>query len=173
MYLSCYRGAEYLTKREDWDGKTLVVMGTSQGGLQSLMTAGFHPSITAALANVPAGCDMLGPDVGRTPGWPQWWRCVQGRDAAKVREASRYYDVANFTPHIKCPVLVSAGLIDETCPPAGILAAVNQIHAPKEIVILPKSNHQGDHNTQAAYNHRCYDVWLPALRQGKAAPVRN
>ena len=173
MYLSCYRCAEYLTKREDWDGKTLVVMGTSQGGLQSLMTAGFHPSITAALANVPAGCDMLGPDVGRTPGWPQWWRCVQGRDAAKVREASRYYDVANFTPHIKCPVLVSAGLIDETCPPAGILAAVNQIHAPKEIVILPKSNHQGDHNTQAAYNHRCYDVWLPALRQGKAAPVRN
>ena len=31
MYLSCYRAAEYLSQREDWDGKTLVVMGGSQG----------------------------------------------------------------------------------------------------------------------------------------------
>lgn len=173
MYLSCYRAADYLTKRPDWDGKTLVVMGSSQGGLQALMTAGLHPKITAALANVPAGCDMLGPEVGRTPGWPQWWTRVEGKDAAKVREASRYYDVANFAPRIKCPVLVSAGLLDETCPPAGILAALNQISAPKEVLILPKSNHQGDGNTQAAYNYRCYNVWLPTLCQGKPAPVQN
>jgi cephalosporin-C deacetylase len=32
MYLSCYRAAEYLTQRADWDGKTLVVLGQSQGG---------------------------------------------------------------------------------------------------------------------------------------------
>ncbi len=37
MYLSCYRAAEYLSQRDDWDGKTLVVMGTSQGGLQSII----------------------------------------------------------------------------------------------------------------------------------------
>lgn len=173
MYLSCYRAADYLTQRPDWDGKTLVVMGSSQGGMQSLMTAGLHPRITAALANVPAGCDMLGPNAGRAPGWPQWLTRVEGKDAAKVREASRYYDVANFAPRIKCPVLVSVGLLDETCPPAGILAAMNLISAPKEIVLLPKSNHQGDGNTQAAYNDRCYNVWLPALREGRPAPVRD
>src|SRR5690606_7418685 len=33
MYLSCYRAAQYLTERPDWNGETLVVMGTSQGGL--------------------------------------------------------------------------------------------------------------------------------------------
>ena len=32
MYLSCYRAVEYLKTRPDWDGKTLVVMGDSQGG---------------------------------------------------------------------------------------------------------------------------------------------
>ncbi len=174
MYLSCYRAVEYLTHRPDWDGKTLVVMGDSQGGQQTLMIAGLHPEkITAALALVPAGCDMLGPDTGRKGGWPQWYDWTTGKDPQKVHEASRYYDTANFTPHIQCPVLVGLGLIDETCPPAGVLAAVNQIQSPKEVVILPKSGHQDNHGTQAFYNQRRYGAWLPALRQGKPAPVNQ
>jgi cephalosporin-C deacetylase-like acetyl esterase len=171
MYLSCYRAAEYLTSRPDWDGRTLVVTGGSQGGMQTLVTAGIFPRITAALAMVPAGCDMLGPVVGRKGGWPHWYGNVAGKDAAKVREASRYFDVANFTPDITCPVLVGVGLRDETCPPAGIFAAFNQITAPKEIVILPKSGHQDEHGTQAAYDERANKDWLPALRAGKPAPV--
>ena len=43
MYLSCYRAVEYLKTRPDWNGKTLVVMGDSQGGQQTLMIAGLHP----------------------------------------------------------------------------------------------------------------------------------
>ena len=174
MYLSCYRAVEYLKKRPDWNGKTLVVMGDSQGGQQTLMIAGLHPkNITAALALVPAGCDMLGPEIGRAPGWPHWYYNTEGKDPVKVRAASRYYDTANFTPHIKCPVLVGLGLVDETCPPAGVLAAANQISAPKQIVILPKSGHQDHHGTQAHYNQLRYSVWLPALREGKLAPVNQ
>jgi cephalosporin-C deacetylase-like acetyl esterase len=171
MYLSCYRAAEYLTKRPDWDGKTLVVMGGSQGGLQALMLAGLHPKISAALADVPAGCDMLGPDLGRAPGWPRWYYSLSdGTDSGLVREASRYYDVANFTPHIKCPVLVGLGLIDEVCPPAGVLAAVNQVFAPKEVIMFPKGAHNDDHGTHRPFDHKRDDVWLPALQQGKAVP---
>jgi cephalosporin-C deacetylase len=174
MYLSCHRAAEYLTLRPDWDGKTLVVMGGSQGGMQALMTAGLHPEkITAALAIVPAGCDMLGPEIGRAPGWPHWYSNTEGKDPEKVRQASRYYDVANFAPRIKCPVLVGLGLVDEVCPPAGILAAVNQITSPKELILLPKAGHQDEHNTHGAYVQRCYSVWLPALRQDKPPPVNR
>ena len=174
MYLSCYQAAEYLIKRKDWDGKTLVVMGASQGGMQTLMLAGLHPKkITAALALVPAGCDMLGPDIGRAPGFPQWYNITWGgKDSEKVHEASRYYDPANFASRIKCPVLVGVGLQDETSPPAGIFAAFNEISSPKEVVILPKSGHQDDHGTQSAYNQRS-DVWLSALRQGQPAPVSH
>ena len=170
MYLSCYRAAQHLTEHPDWDGKTLVVMGTSQGGLQALMTAGFHPKITAALANVPAGCDMLGPDAGRMPGWPMWVFNAQGKDEKKVREASRYFDIANFASRIKCPVLIGCGLIDETCPPEGILAAANQIRGRKEVVLLPQGPHQNENNSHAAYDKRCWQDWLPALRQGKPIP---
>lgn len=172
MFLSCYQAAEYLTHRPDWDGKTLVVLGTSQGGWQTLMIAGLHPKVTAALALVPAGCDMLGPDVGRRPGWPQWYDQTAGKDAARVHEASRYYDVANFTSRIRCPVLVGFGLIDQVCPPEGVMAAVNQIDAPKEVVILPRSQHQEINGSQRPFNVRCYEAWLPALREGKPAPVK-
>jgi cephalosporin-C deacetylase len=170
MYLSCYRAVDYLKSRPDWDGHIFVVTGGSQGGQQTLMTAGFHPGITAALAVVPAGCDMLGPDVGRRGGWPQWYGDTKGKDPAKVHEASRYFDVANFTPSITCPVLVGLGLVDETCPAAGILAAMNQVSSPKEVVIMAQATHQENH---AEIDHRLNDVWLPALLQGKSAPVAH
>jgi cephalosporin-C deacetylase-like acetyl esterase len=172
MYLSCYRAAEYLAERPDWDGKTLVVMGDSQGGMQSLVTAGLHPKITAALPLVPAGCDMLGPDIGRKGGWPQWYDGVRGKDALSVRAASRYYDVANFARRIRCPVLVGLGLLDETCPPAGVFAAVNQIQSAKEVVVLPTSGHQDRGGSQSAFRKRRDEAWLPALREGGPAPVR-
>jgi cephalosporin-C deacetylase-like acetyl esterase len=173
MYLSCYQAAEYLTHRPDWDGKTLAVMGTSQGGLQTLMIAGLHPKITAAMALVPAGCDMLGPNVGHRPGWPQWYDQTAGKDPEKVHLASRYYDVVNFASRIKCPVLVGTGLIDQVCPPEGVMAAVNQIDAPTEAVFLPVSAHQEVDGSQRPFNDRCYGAWLPALRSGNPAPVKK
>ena len=166
MYLSCYRAAQYLAERPDWNGQTLVVSGTSQGGMQALMTAGLHPKVSAALAMVPAGCDMTGPWAGRKPGWPQWFSYAGGKDTNKVAQASRYYDVVNFATHIGCPVLVGVGLIDETCPPEGVFAAYAQFQGPKEIVILPQSDHHGSHNTQAAYHSREKE-WLERLREGK------
>ncbi len=60
MFLSCRRAVDYLTQREDWDGKSLVVHGGSQGGYQAIVTAGIHPAVTAMAANVPAGCDHTG-----------------------------------------------------------------------------------------------------------------
>jgi cephalosporin-C deacetylase-like acetyl esterase len=174
MYLSCYRAVEYLTARPDWNGKTLVVMGDSQGGQQSIMIAGLHPKdITAALALVPANGDTLAPEAGRAPGWPHWYFNTEGKDPAKVREAGRYYDIANFARHIRCPVLVGLGLRDETCPPSSVLAAVNEITSPKEVVILPISGHQDEHGTQSGYDQRRYRGWLPALRQGKPAPIKQ
>ena len=137
MYLSCYRAAQYLTERTDWDGRTLVVTGGSQGGLQSIVTAGLHPKISAALACVPAGCDLNGPVAGRMPGWPMWYWKTQGKDEAKVRRAAGYYDVVNFASRVKCPVLIGVGLIDTTCPSPGVFAAYNQLQGPKEIVVLP------------------------------------
>jgi len=172
MYLGCYRAADYLANHPDWDGKTLVVMGTSQGGQQSLVTAGIHPKITAMLANVPAGCDVTAPQAGRAAGYPYFLN--NGRQRNKEKEAAqtgRYFDTANFATRIKCPALISMGLIDVSCPPAGVLAAANQFKGPKEVLILPLSDHHGNNNAQAPYWSRS-ETWLRTLAQGQEAPVK-
>jgi cephalosporin-C deacetylase len=95
------------------------------------------------------------------------------KDPNQVHEASRYYDTANFARHIKCTVLVGLGLRDEVCPPSSVFALENQITSPKEVIILPKSGHQNEYGSQAAYDQRRWGAWLPALRQGKPAPVNQ
>ena len=173
MYLSCYQAIEYLAHRSDWNGKVLVVTGQSQGGQQTLIIAGLHPKyITAAMALVPAACDMLAPTVGRAPGFPSWYFNTQDKNPARVRETSRYFDPVNFARHIKCPILIAMGLHDEKlAPPPSILAAANVITAPKEVLIMPQSGHTPVGDSQAPYYSRVYGAWLPALKQGKPAPV--
>ena len=77
----------------------------------------------------------------------------------------------NFAPRIKCPVLVGFGLIDEVCPPEGIMAAVNEINAPKEAIPLPRGEHMEIDGSHQAYYKRLNEAWLPALRDGKSPPV--
>jgi cephalosporin-C deacetylase len=144
MFLSCYRAADYLNERPDWNKKTLIVEGGSQGGYQTLVTAALHPAITAYAAGVPAGCDMNGKPSRRASGWPYW--LTKQKDPAKMLEASRYYDVVNFAPRIKAPGIIGLGLIDVTCPPEGVFAAINQIKPEKKVVIMPTVGHTGGQN---------------------------
>jgi len=169
MYLSAYRAADYLTQRPDWDGHNLVVTGTSQGGLQTIMLAGLHPKVTAGMANVPAGCDQSGILAGNACGWPALAFWLHGDEQKRVLEVSRYFDCMNFAPNIKCPLLVSAGMIDETCPPSGIFATVNQTKGPREVVVLPLSDHQGKNNTQKPMQDRMA-VWRQAILKGQLLP---
>lgn len=151
MFLSCYRACDYLTtERPDWNGKALVVHGGSQGGYQAIVTAGFHPKVTAFAANVPAGCDHTGKAAGRLPGWPNWaGRTWQGKDEGKMLAAARYFDAMNFATRIKCPALVGLGLVDPVCPPEGIFATINQFQGPKQVIVMPQADHGGNH--QAYY----------------------
>ncbi len=173
MYLSCYRAVEYLSQRSDLDGRTLVVTGGSQGGLQTVMVAGLNPKVTAIAACVPAGCDHTGDLIGRASGWPKWIRSLDGRDKDKVVEASKYYDVVNFARRVKCPALVGIGLIDTTCPPAGTIAMFNQIPGTeKRLVICPLSGHQNVKGSQNPY-YQVYGKWTDALSKGKPLDMGN
>jgi cephalosporin-C deacetylase-like acetyl esterase len=169
MYLSAYRAADYLTQRPDWDGHNLVVTGTSQGGLQTIMMAGLHLKVTAAMANVPAGCDQSGILVGNACGWPALAMWLKGEEQKRVLEVSRYFDCMNFAPNIKCPLLVSVGMIDETCPPSGIFSTVNQTKGPHEFVVLPLSDHQGKNNSQKPMMDRM-NAWRQAILKGQPLP---
>ena len=164
MYLACSRAVDYLSQRPDWDGRTLIVTGASQGGLQSFVTAGLNPKVTAMLVDVPAGCDNTCLQAGRATGWPNW---VPSLTDSKRMEASRYYDAVNFATRVTCPALIALGLLDTTARPAGILAAANQLSGSKEVLVMPNAAHQGDH---APFPARAA-AWKTALMAGKPAPI--
>ena len=170
MFLACSRAVDYLAGRPDWDGKTLVVSGTSQGGLQAFVTAGLNPKVTGMLALVPAGCDNSGTLAGRKPGWPYWMNNAKGKDEGKALETSKYFDAVNFAARVRCPALVGLGLIDTTSPPSGVFAAFNQLHGEKEVVVMPFSDHKGRNNTQAPYHARARE-WRKAWVEGRS-PVK-
>lgn len=167
MYLSCYRAADYLASRPEWNGEVMVVTGGSQGGMQALVTAAIHPKITGAVASVPAGCDQQAQISGRAPGWPSWPWIANNKDKTKVMQAAAYFDVVNFAPKIKCPILVGIGGIDTVCPPPGIYAALNQVKTAKEIVYMPLADHMGNH---AAYYSRT-GAWMSALMKKQTPPT--
>jgi cephalosporin-C deacetylase-like acetyl esterase len=137
MYLRDSRALDYVTSRPDWDGKTLVLMGTSMGGQQSLVLAGLRPEkITGVLVCVPSGTDANGDLHGRKAGYPNW-----PSDNPDVMKTAIYFDPINFASRIKAPVLAAMGFIDTTSPPAGVWTALNQITAPKEPLPMIESEH--------------------------------
>jgi cephalosporin-C deacetylase-like acetyl esterase len=162
MYLGDYRAAEYLASRADWDGRILVVMGTSMGGQQGFAVAGLDSRVTALIANVPAGCDLLGPLRGRAAPYPNW-----DVERPEVRRTGGYFDAVHFAPRIRARALVSVGFIDETTPPAGIWAAFNQVPGIKEAVPLVDSphNHMATPQEVLPYTRRSA-AWLAALARG-------
>jgi cephalosporin-C deacetylase len=163
MYLGDYRAVEYLASRPDWDGKTLVVMGTSMGGQQSLCVAGLNPKVTHVIVNEPAGCDTNGTLHGRTSGYPNW-----PSDDPAVMRTALYFDAVNFASRIEVPALVAIGFVDTVTPPVGIWIAFNEIRGPKEAVPMVDSphNHLATPEQQRPYTERSA-AWLAAILRGE------
>ena len=137
MYLRDTRAVDYITTRPDWDGKTIVILGTSMGGQQGIVTAALNPDrITALLVNEPSGGDTNGELHGRRAAYPNW-----PATDPQAMQAAQYFDTVNFASRIKAPTLASMGFIDRVVPPAGVWLALNQIPAPKEAVPMIEANH--------------------------------
>ncbi len=162
MYLADIRAVDYVSSLPEWDGKTLLVMGTSMGGQQSFCAAGLHPKVTHMITHVPAGADTHGYLHGRGSGYPNW-----PTDDPRVLETSRYFDTVNCAARIKVPSLVSMGFIDTSTPPVGIFIAFNQIRGYKEAVPLVDSphNHLATPEQQAPYTQRSTE-WMRTLVAG-------
>jgi cephalosporin-C deacetylase-like acetyl esterase len=168
MYLADYRAIDYVASHPEWDGKTLVCLGTSMGGQQSLCVAGLHPQVTHVMVNVPAGCDTNGPACGRQTSYPNF-----PVDNPKVAETSQYFDVVNFAPKIKATTLIALGFVDDVSAPAGIWTAFNLIPGPKQIVPLVDSphNHLATPEQQEPWVRES-NRWLGELVQGEPVSLR-
>jgi cephalosporin-C deacetylase-like acetyl esterase len=135
MFLREVRAIDFLCSQPEWNGKTVVVFGSSQGGFQAFAAGGIDERVTFIAAGVPAGCDHTGEMVGRINGWPKIVpKLPDGKPDPKVQEVSRYFDNVNFATHTKAKgAQVTVGFIDTTCPPSTVYAAYNALPIPKSI----------------------------------------
>ncbi len=128
MFLREVRALDFLCSQPEWDGKTVVVYGSSQGGFQAFAAAYLDPRVTFFAAGVPAGSDHTGVAAGRVAGWPKIVPVTDGKPDPKVVEAARYFDNMNFAAHTKAKgAVVTVGFIDQTCPPSSVYAAFNAL----------------------------------------------
>ena len=143
VYLSCVRAVDYIFSLSAFDGDRLAVVGGSQGGALSIVTAGLDNRIKYLVPYFPALCDLTGYLSGRAGGWPHMFSNVDISDPvtkAKVKTAG-YYDVVNFARYVQAPGIYSWGYNDDVCPPTSMYAAYNVIEAPKELYIAAETGH--------------------------------
>lgn len=142
VYFRVLRALEFLATRPEWDGKTLIILGGSQGGGLALAGAALDPRVTFIVANVPGLTDHTGMVAGRIAGWPKAIPVgADGKPDLKVLEAMRYYDGVNFAARIKIPVHMEVGFIDVICPPTASYAAYNNLGGKKTMVTHPDRGH--------------------------------
>ena len=128
------RALEYLKSRPEWNGKDLLAVGGSQGGIQSIWAGALVPGVSEVRASIPWNCDIGGTELGRNRG--DWY--------VKWVPALGYYDACNHGKRIPktCKLVVpGAGMGDYTCPPTGVLAFYNAVTAPKEMTLVQNMEH--------------------------------
>ncbi|HEY1824095.1 MAG TPA: alpha/beta fold hydrolase [Trebonia sp.] len=126
-------------------GSQIAVTGGSQGGALALAAAALRPDIVRVChADVPFLCDIqraitLAPR-GPYPEIPEF--LAENTDLIEpTLNTLRYIDCALLARRITATTLMSAGLMDDICPPSTVFAAYNAINADKEIAVFPYSGH--------------------------------
>lgn len=169
MFLRLVRAIDFLTTQPEWNGRDLIVYGSSQGGFQAFAAAGIDERVSAICAGVPAGSDHTGVAVGRVNGWPKFIPSLPVTvPDPKVLEAVRYFDNVNFAArtHAK-EAIVTVGFIDTTCPPTGVYAAYNALPIRKEIFNDVKAGHTNTPEASRAMSEFARRIILEALAAKK------
>lgn len=163
VFLGCLRANDFLTSLPQYDGKNLGVIGGSQGGVLSIMTAALDPRVRVLSASYPAMSDMTGYIENRAGGWFHSFKETENRTKEKIETAS-YYDAVNFAKRLKIPGLYSFGYNDEVCPPTSMFASYNSISSPKKLLLGLEMGHSNSPEQGERINKWMEDF----LKTGKA-----
>ncbi len=159
MYLRLIRALDFLTSQPEWDGKTVIVYGGSQGGAQAFAAAGLDPRVTFFCAAVPAMNDHTGMVVNRIAGWPKLVAVnADHQPDPKGIEAARYFDGMNLATRTHAlGAQVTTGFIDTVCPPTSVYAAYNALTIPKHIFNDIEYGHPYSKDAIAAMTKAAHD----------------
>ncbi len=148
FYMDACRGVEFLLGRDEVNSDRIGVTGHSQGGGLTVSTAALRPEIKAAAAGAPYLCGYMDA-IELTDAYPyqeitDYLRANPG-SRGQVEETLAYFDGINLAHRINCPMIVSVGLQDSTCPPETGFAMFNKVaSADKKIYAYDGHGHDAN-----------------------------
>ncbi len=159
VYADAVRAVDFMRGVDGVDGSAIAVTGASQGGGLSLAAAALADGVRAVMTDVPFLCDFRRASrVAMSDPYLEIVRYLAvHRDHEDAAFATlSYFDGAVLARRATAPVLFSAALMDETCPPSTVYAAYNAYAGPKEIVTYPYNDHEGGE----AFHRSRQAAWL-------------
>ena len=149
FYMDACRGLDFLLSRGEVDGSRIGVTGHSQGGGLTVTTAALRPEVVkVAAAGAPYLCGFIDA-IGLTDSYPYQeiadYLRMNPNSRPQVEETLAYFDGISLAPRIRCPIVVSVGLQDSTCPPETGYAMFNAIGSSSK-TLYPYDGHGHDAN---------------------------
>ena len=133
--VGCLRLLDYVAQSKEIDSENIVFRGASHGGKFGAYLCCFSNRIKAAFCGVPSSCEFQAH--------------LDNRRSSTVREWKNHLDIINYydlvwcAGRIKCPILVSVGFVDDSCPPTGVYAFYNELKYDKKIYNKVDYGHGG------------------------------
>ncbi len=161
VILGINRAVNWLAARPDVDKTRFTYGGASQGGGFGFYLCGLNTNFTKGAIHVPALTDLLGYTQGRDSGWPKLIEAVKADQKEAAAKTAPYFDGAHFAARITCPVRISVGFIDETCPPAAVYSGYNALR------VKDKAIYHGlgmPHRVSPQFYEQIDQQWLRQVR---------
>ena len=155
VIIGAVRAGDFLFSLPQFDKKTYVIRGGSQGGGLAIMTAALDSRVIAFASDYPALSDHFGYVQGPVGGWPHILADTQIKARAEKMATLPYYDAVNFARLLRVPGFFAWGFNDPVVPPHSMYAAYNVITSPKRLLLHPPAVHGASPAQRAAE-----DAWL-------------
>ena len=154
FYMDACRAVEFLLGRSEVDGDRIGVTGHSQGGGLTISTAALRPEVKAAAAGAPYLCGYMD-SIELTDAYPYQeiadYLRLYPDSREQVENTLAYFDGINLAHRITCPIIVSVGLQDSTCPPETGFAMFNNIASDdKQMYAYDGHGHDANNHEHAA-----------------------
>lgn len=141
------RAIDFVCSRPEVDTEKVAVRGGSQGGALSFVAAALDKRVKVCAPSIPFLSDYR--DYFAIVSWPRsdfdnYAKSHPDFNWEHTYDLLTYFDIKNLAPWITCPLIMSFGVQDPTCPPHINFAAYNQVKSEKVWVACPRSGHNTD-----------------------------
>ncbi|MDZ7880690.1 MAG: acetylxylan esterase [Saprospiraceae bacterium] len=144
IMLAVIRTIDYLQTRTDFSGQVGIV-GVSQGAGLAILAAGIEQRISLLVNAFPALCGHPNSKYNKPSGFPSYWNLARGLnlDQNRVLNTVKYYDAVTAAKRFRGVSWTMNAFRDETCNPATVYEAFNQLKGQKIIShCIPNSHTQ-------------------------------